>query len=72
MRRALLLLAILAGLVIAGPAVAQPDEPSPEQLRELAGLLRDPAIQTWLQAQTEGGPAGAAQAPAATEPPTFR
>ena len=39
--------------------MAQPAEPSPQELRALAELLRDPAIQTWLQAQAEGAPAAA-------------
>jgi hypothetical protein len=65
MRPVLLLLAMLAGVLIAGPAVAQPAEPSPEELRALAELLRDPAIQSWLQAQAEGMPAGAPPAGAA-------
>ena len=51
-----------------GRLLAQPAEPSPQQLRELAELLRDPAIQTWLQAQAEGGPAAVAEPPAAPEP----
>ena len=66
MRRLLFLLVTLATLLVAGPAVAQPVEPSPEELRALAELLRDPAIQSWLQAQAEGAPAGAPQASAAT------
>ena len=65
MRRLLVLLLMLAAIVASGPALAQPAEPSPQQLRELAELLRDPAIQTWLQAQAEGGPAAAAEPPAA-------
>ncbi|HYZ26141.1 MAG TPA: mechanosensitive ion channel family protein [Geminicoccaceae bacterium] len=56
MRRVLLILAALAGLLAAGPSGAQPSEPSPEELRALAELLRDPAIQSWLQAQAEGSP----------------
>jgi small-conductance mechanosensitive channel len=46
-------------LLAAGPVLAQPTEPSPEELRALAELLRDPAIQDWLQAQAQGRPAGA-------------
>jgi small-conductance mechanosensitive channel len=72
MRRASFLIVTLAGLLIAGPALAQLAEPNPEQLRTLAELFRDPAIQTWLQAQAEGGPAGAPEAATAVEPPTFR
>jgi moderate conductance mechanosensitive channel len=68
MRRLLLVLLLLAAIVASGPALAQPAEPSPQQLRELAELLRDPGIQTWLQAQAEGGPAAEAEAPAAAEP----
>ncbi|MCC2663228.1 MAG: ybiO2 [Geminicoccaceae bacterium] len=65
MRRMLFLLVIFAGLLAAGPAPAQPAEPRPEELRTLAELLRDPAIQSWLQAQAEAPPTGAP--PAATE-----
>ncbi len=43
MRRLLCLLIMLAGLLTAGSALAQPAAPSPEQLRTLADLLRDPA-----------------------------
>ena len=68
MHRLLVLLLMLAAIVATGPALAQPAEPSPQQLRELAELLRDPAIQTWLQAQAEGGPAAVAEPPAAPEP----
>ena len=60
MRRGLFLIVTLAGLLIAGPALAQPAEPNPEQLRTLAELFRDPAIQSWLQAQAEGRARGAA------------
>ena len=56
MRKLLLLLLTLAGLLAAGPAVAQPAEPSSEELRALSELLRDPEIQSWLQAQAEGAP----------------
>ena len=72
MRRGLFLIVTLAGLLIAGPVLPQPAEPSPEELRTLAELLRDPAIQSWLQAQAEGTAPGADQAPAAAESPTAR
>jgi moderate conductance mechanosensitive channel len=72
MRRGLFLIVTLAGLLIAGPVLPQPAEPSPEELRTLAELLRDPAIQTWLQAQAEGTAPGADQAPAAAESSTAR
>src|SRR5918995_1363859 len=62
MRRGLLLLVMLVGSLIAGPALAQPAEPSPEELRTLAKLLRDPAIQSWLQTQAEEAPAAGAVA----------
>jgi moderate conductance mechanosensitive channel len=68
MRRLLFVLLLLAAIVASGPESAQPGEPRPQQLRELAELLRDPGIQTWLQAQAEAGPAAEAEAPAATEP----
>ena len=71
MRRGLFLIVTLAGLLIAGPAPAQPAEPNPEELRTLAELLRDPAIQSWLQAQAEGAP-GAPQAGTAGEAATVR
>ena len=76
MRRMLLLIALLPGLLAVGPAAAQvvappatavAAAPSPEQLRDLAELLRDPDIQAWLQAQAEAG-APATAAPAAAEP----
>ena len=72
MRRGLFLIVTLAGLLIAGPVLPQPAEPSPEELRTLAELLRDPAIQSWLQAQAEGTAPGADQAPAAAESSTAR
>ena len=71
MRRGLFLIVTLAGLLIAGPALAQPAEPDPEKLRTFAELFRDPAIQSWLRAQAEGAP-GAPQARTAAEPPTVR
>jgi small-conductance mechanosensitive channel len=67
MRRVLFLLVTLAGLLAAGATLAQPAEPSAEELRALAELLRDPAIQSWLEAQAEGAPAGATEATAAGE-----
>ena len=68
MRRLSCLLILLAGLLAAGPGLAQPAEPSPEQLRTLAQLLRDPNMQAWLQAQADR-PTAAAQGPAAQSPP---
>ena len=65
MRRLLCLLIMLAGLLAAGPALAQTAAPSPEQLRTLADLLRDPAMQAWLQAQAERPSPEAARLPAA-------
>ncbi len=65
MRRLLCLLIMLAGLLTAGSALAQPAAPSPEQLRTLAELLRDPAMQAWLQAQAERPSPEAARPPAA-------
>jgi hypothetical protein len=69
MRRGLFLIVTLAGLLIAGPALAQPAEPDPEKLRTFAELFRDPAIQSWLQAEAEGAP-GARQAGTAGEAAT--
>ena len=70
MRRLLPLLVMLAGLLAAGPASAQPAEPSPAELRTLAELLRDPAIQSWLQAQAEGAPTGRSRRRQVGEPAT--
>jgi small-conductance mechanosensitive channel len=56
MRPILIVLAALAGLLAAGPAPAQPAGPNPADLRTLAELLRDPAMQAWLQAQAEAAP----------------
>jgi small-conductance mechanosensitive channel len=56
MRRLLLLLVAVAGLLGTAHAMAQPAEPSPEKVRALSDLLRDPAIQSWLQAQAETAP----------------
>ena len=70
MRRMLCWLIILAGLLAAGPTFAQqPAAPSPEQLRTLAQLLRDPGVQAWLQAQAERTPSAATDAPAAAGEP---
>jgi small-conductance mechanosensitive channel len=69
MRRVLLLLVTVAGLLAGGQAMSQPSEPSPEELRALAGLLSDPAIQSWLQAQADRTPPGDAGATAAVSEP---
>jgi hypothetical protein len=66
--RWLLLLIVLIGLVTSGQTLAQRTEPgdqeqrtvaepSREELRALADLLRRPAIQAWLQVQAEDMPA---------------
>jgi hypothetical protein len=57
MRRVLIVIVTLAGLLAAWPGLAQPATPSPQELKALAELLRDPAIQAWLQAQADGAPA---------------
>ena len=60
MRRLLLVIVALVGLLAGGPVLAQsaaPPEPSPAELSALAGLLRDPGIQAWLQAQADQAPA---------------
>jgi moderate conductance mechanosensitive channel len=56
MRQVLFVLIALAGLLAVAPVLAQPAQPDAEQLRALAELLRDPEIQSWLQAQAEGVP----------------
>src|SRR5919106_4226024 len=67
MRRLLVVIVTLVGLLAAWPGLAQPTAaPSPEELRSLAELLRDPAIQAWLEAQA--GQAQAPAQPAASEP----
>jgi moderate conductance mechanosensitive channel len=71
--RRLLLVIVALGLLCAGPVLAQPAapaEPSPAELKALATLLRDPAIQAWLQAQADQTPAVAQ--PAASEPEAAR
>jgi small-conductance mechanosensitive channel len=73
MRRLLILLVALAGLLAVGPVSAQPAEPSPEQVRALAELLRDPAIQSWLQAEAAALPPRTdTAAPTPGEPATAR
>jgi moderate conductance mechanosensitive channel len=60
MRRSLFLF-IAAGLLAtacAFAASAPPPPPSPEKVRALTELLRDPAIQSWLKAQAEGASIG--------------
>jgi moderate conductance mechanosensitive channel len=70
MHRLSCLLIVLAGLLAAAPTLAaDPPQPSPEQLRNLAQLLRDPGVQAWLQAQAERPPPAAVDAPAAPTPP---
>src|SRR5690606_41579946 len=65
MRRLLPVLLALAGVLIAAPGLlAQPAEPEPQELRALAELLRDPAIQAWLQAQADRARAEATPAAA--------
>ncbi len=64
MRRLLFMLITAIGMLAAGPAPAQSSDPSPEKIRALTDLLRDPAIQTWLQAQAAREPVGAERAAA--------
>jgi small-conductance mechanosensitive channel len=64
MRRLLFILITAIGMLAAGPAPAQSSDPSPEKVRALTELLRDPAIQTWLQAQAAREPVGAERAAA--------
>jgi small-conductance mechanosensitive channel len=63
MRRLLIVLVALAGMFAAGHVLAQPAAPSPDKLRELAELLRDPGIQAWLE-ERAGTPPAAADATA--------
>ena len=76
MRRLLLVFMAAIGFLAAGEALAQtaapaqPGEPSPEKVRALSDLLRDPAIQAWLQVQAAGAAKGGEPAPAAGEPAT--
>jgi moderate conductance mechanosensitive channel len=67
-RRLLLILVTALSLLGIAPAFAQTSAPSTEKIRALTDLLRDPAIQAWLQAQAADKPAGeaSAAAPAAT------
>ncbi|HET6467630.1 MAG TPA: hypothetical protein VFG43_04555, partial [Geminicoccaceae bacterium] len=56
MRLSLALLWLLVGLCGALPTSAQEQPPSPPdaaQIQALVQLLRDPVIQSWLQAQVE-------------------
>ena len=72
MRRLLLAAATLIVLLLAPAAGAQTPAPSPEQIRQLSELLRDPAIQGWLQAQAatpvEAVPIETVPAPPAMQP----
>ena len=63
MRRLLLILFML--VLLPSMAPAQAPAPEPQRLRELSELLRDPAIQIWLQAQAEARPAAVETASAA-------
>lgn len=53
MRRVLFLVIIGAGLLTARAVVAQAPAADPGKIRALTDLLRDPAIQSWLQGQAE-------------------
>lgn len=55
----LLFLVLAVGVLISGPSQAQPAEPTPDQVRALAELLRDPAVAAWLQDQAGNPPATA-------------
>jgi moderate conductance mechanosensitive channel len=67
-RRLLIVVVALTGLLAAWPGLAQPATPDPAELKALAELLRDPAIQAWLQAQADGAPATVQPAAPASEP----
>ena len=56
MRRALLILVIICGAGLPGMVGAQTAEPNPDDLRNLAELLRKPDIQAWLEAQAAAPP----------------
>jgi len=55
-------------LLTGGAALAQPAEPSREDVQALADLLRKPAIQSWLQAQAAAVPVAGEAAPAMAAP----
>ncbi|MFO1067322.1 MAG: mechanosensitive ion channel [Geminicoccaceae bacterium] len=67
-----LLVAALLGLPAAAQAQTAQPAPSAEQLRDLAALLRDPAIQNWLQNQAAAPAAEHAATPNETATTTAR
>src|SRR5215472_1757495 len=67
--RRLLLLITAVGILTAWQVLAQPPTPSPDKVRTLTDLLRDPSIQAWLKAQAESMPVGAEQKVATANEP---
>jgi small-conductance mechanosensitive channel len=65
----MLLLIAALGLLTAGHVLAQPPNPSPDKVRTLTDLLRDPSIQAWLKTQAESMPVGAEQKVATASEP---
>jgi small-conductance mechanosensitive channel len=68
MRRLLFIFIALSGLLAAGQAAAESPGPGSEKVRAFTDLLRDPAIQAWLQAQAAGKSTGSPGTATADEP----
>src|SRR5262245_14232057 len=69
----LIVMIVLAGLLVGRSELAQAaPEPSPEKLRALTDLLRDPSIQAWLQTQAKGTPPVSEQNPTVTRAANFQ
>src|SRR5215212_3663932 len=55
----------VSGQVPAPPPPASTTEPTPSQVRQLLGLLADPAVRTWIEQTAAGQPVTAAPPTAA-------